>query len=347
METPTARPGSAKARRITDTTGKIALRAAILLLALWCFGALYFDGPFPGKGNLIIAVAWLVATAVLTFRTRSALVRGLVCAACLAAVIVPWLFKRASHDRDWVAEHARIPGAAVEGDAVTFTDFRNFDYAADGTVTERWETRTFHLSNLRGIDFFLSGWGSEWVAHPIFSFDFGDEGRVVFSIEARREKDEIYTALGGLYKRFELIYLVGSESDLIRLRTNLREDENTRLFRLSIGPQKSRERFLEYVESIRSLEREPRFYNTIASNCTTALRAQIETADQGDFDWRLIANGKLDEMLRERNLLAAGNLPLAELRTRGEIDAKAQAAHEDPAFSSRIRDGVPGFTGQP
>jgi len=43
---------------------------------------------------------------------------------------------RPSNDRKWDVDYARTPSAAVEGDLVTFTNFRDFDYTHDGKVAE-------------------------------------------------------------------------------------------------------------------------------------------------------------------------------------------------------------------
>src|SRR5690606_32012294 len=104
-------------------------------------------------------------------------------------------------------EYARQPVAEVAGDLVTIENIRDFRYAADGTPIARWVTRTYDLRNLRGVDFFLTHWGSEFIAHPIFSFDFGVDGYLAFSVETRREQGEVFTTLGGLFKLYELTYL--------------------------------------------------------------------------------------------------------------------------------------------
>ena len=343
METPSSpardRSGAVKVLRFI---GRNLLRLLMLFPALWCFGAIYFDGPFPGSGNLILGIVWVALTVFLLFRARSKRDRWLSFAAGLALVIVPWSLKGPRNDRDWSPEYARTANATVEGDAVTFTNFRNFDYKLDGTVIERWETRTVHLSKLRGIDFFLNYWGSPLIAHPIFSFDFGDEGQVAFSIETRREKGESYTALGGLYKLYELTYLVGDERDFVRVRTNIRQGEDAYLFRLAAPPENARERFLEYVAQIQKLAAKPRFYNVLTANCTTAIRSQVHMKKAVLPDHRLIVNGKLDELFADHGLFAV-DLPLAELKQRGHVDERAMPAQDDPAFSKIIRAGVPGF----
>jgi hypothetical protein len=61
------------------------------------------------------------------------------------------------------------------------------------------------------------------------------------------------------------------------------------------------------------------------------------------WDWRILVNGKGDELLYERHLIATGGLPFAELKQRSHINERARAADQDPEFSRLIREGVPGF----
>jgi hypothetical protein len=315
-----------------------------VLCSLWALGAIRFDAPLGREaGNLVLAGLWLVVVIVLLAVVKGVRNRSLAWAACFLAVLLPWLAVRPSHDRDWQAVWAKTGWVEVEGDLVAFHNFRNFDYALDGTVTERWETRTVRLSNLQGLDCFLVAFGGEWLAHPILSFDFGPDGRVAFSIETRREVGESYSEFGGLYKMFELAYMFGDERDFVRVRTNLR-DEPIYLYRGHFPQERVRGMFLESVAAANDLRDRPRFYNVLAANCTTSLRAQTPAENRNPFDIRLLLNGKLDELVYERGGLRTDGLPFAELRRRAFINAAARAAHDDPAFSERIREGRPGFS---
>jgi hypothetical protein len=58
------------------------------------------------------------------------------------------------------------------------------------------------------------------------------------------------------------------------------------------------------------------------------------------FDWRVVVNDRADQMLYESGALHT-RMPFAQLRAACFIDPKARAADHDPAFSERIREGVP------
>jgi hypothetical protein len=255
---------------------------------------------------------------------------------------VPWLAIRPRQDRDWQTNWAKTGWVERSGDALTFHNFRNFDYTPDGEVTERWETRTVHLSNLRALDVFLDKFGGELIAHPIVSFDFGPDGFVALSVETRREKGEAYSEFGGLYKMFELQYVFGDERDLVRVRTNVRK-EPVYLYRVKISPERLRQRFHDCVKVLNELHDRPRFYNVLTANCTTSLRAQTPKGRRMPFDSRMLANGRLDELAYEWGSIETGGLPFPELQEQALINDLAQGAHDDPAFSTRIREGRAGL----
>ena len=199
-----------------------------------------------------------------------------------------------------------------------------------------------HLSNLKGVDYIHDAFGGDFIAHPILSFDFGPDGRIALSVETRREVGESFSKLGGFYKMFELQYLWGDERDLIRVRTNVR-DEPVYIYRSSLTPEETLFILLDSVRTLNLLKDRPRFYNVISANCTTSLLAQTPELRNIPIDISMLANGKFDELIYERGGFRGNGLPFAEMRERAFINPVAQAAHDDPDFSTRIREGRPGF----
>ena len=84
----------------------------------------------------------------------------------------------------------------------------------------------------------------------------------------------------------------------------------------------------------------PEWYNAFTHNCTTAIRQHRKSLGTAQaFDWRILANGRLDELMYERGAIDQ-SLPLAELRERTDVTERAKAAGDAPDFSQRIRDGT-------
>ena len=92
------------------------------------------------------------------------------------------------------------------------------------------------------------------------------------------------------------------------MRTNFRKGEDVYLFRINSTPERERARFLEYITQLNQLYAKPRWYNVLTTNCTTSIRSQRAAADRAPWDWRMLANGKADEMLYERGALDRSDL---------------------------------------
>lgn len=307
--------------------------------ALWAFGALWFDFPQPGLRRAAAAVFGLAVVLVVGL-VRPGWRAKLAVAVAVILVMVWWLSLQPRQYRDWKPEVALTPHATIEGDVVTFRNVRNFAYRTELDFTPHYDVRRLDLRNLRGLDVFITYWGSPYMAHPILSYDFGSDGHICFSIETRPERGEAYSALGGLYRRFELACVVADERDVIRVRSNYRKGEEVFLYRLQ-APY-VRDSFLEYVRTVNELHETPRWYNAVTNNCTTAIRHQRAATERAPWDWRMLVNGYADELLYERGSLDQ-SLPFAELKRRSRINGRANAANDAPDFSARIRAGLPGM----
>src|SRR5712675_2928221 len=266
---------------------------AAALCAAWAFGALYFDFP---KAGAFAAISFVIALCAIVIFFRGKLLKlGIVFAAC-ALVAAWWLTLKPSNDRAWQPDVAQTAWAEINGDEITIHNVRNCDYRTATDFTPHWETRTVRLSQITGIDLAINYWGSPWIAHPIVSFQFADAPPLCFSIETRKRVGQTYSTIGGLYRQYTLIYVVSDERDVIRLRTNYR-NEDIYLYHLTVAPDRARERFLEYVHSLNALRTQPRWYNAITTNCTTSIRSQHPSKERIPWDWRILLNGKGDELL--------------------------------------------------
>jgi hypothetical protein len=263
--------------------------------------------------------------------------------ACATPVFFWWLTLTPYNERRWQPDMEKTPWAEISGDGVTLHNFRNAERRSAGDFTPRWETRTFSLSALRHLDFYMVYWDSPHICHTMMTFDFGAEGRVCASIEARREWDESYSPLAGAFRQYELLYVLGDERDLVRSRTPLNDTDKVYLFRIAATPDIVRSIFLDYLKSCDALHDQAAWYHSLTDNCSTLIRKHVNTAHpDAPWDWRVLANGHLDERLYEQGHLDR-SLPLPELKTRSLINPAARAAGDAPDFSDRIRAGLPGF----
>ena len=314
----------------------IAWIAAVVCVA-WAFGALYFDFPTARTFTSILFVLVLI-TAIIFVRGK--LLKLAIVFGAVALVALWWLTLKPGNDRAWQPDVAQTAWAQINGDEVTVHNVRNCDYRTETDFTPRWETRTVRLSQISGMDVAINYWGSPWISHPIVSFLFANALPLCFSIETRKAIGQKYSALDGLYRQYTLIYVVADERDSIRLRTNYRR-EDVYLYRTLASPAQARERFLEYIKATNALRDHPRWYNEVTTNCTTSIRTQRAVKLRAPWDWRMLINGKADELLYERHAIATGGLPFSELKQRSLINERARAADKDPDFSRLIREDLP------
>jgi hypothetical protein len=260
---------------------------------------------------------------------------------CVFGVILSWwLSLSPSNERDWQPDVRILPWAEIGTDHVTIHNIRDCLYLTETDYTVRHYSKTLNLADLRGVDLFMVYWGSPYIAHTMLSFDFGDGRPVCFSIEARKSVDESYSAVRGFFRQFELTYVVGDERDLVRLRTNFR-NEDVYLYHLAFNYDVARAVFLEYLQRINQLHATPEWYNALLANCTTDIRrlARLHTHD-ARMDWRLIVNGFADAMAYDRGMLYTG-LPFADLKAMSRVNDQARAVQDVDDFSRRIREHLP------
>ncbi len=308
--------------------------AALLALA-WGAMALSIDGPGWIAGDAFV----LAELGLLWPARRSWLARG-ACAALFLAVLGWWLALEPSNDRKWLPEVAHLPVSRVEGGHLVFSNVRNFEYRSDTDVTPHWEERSYDLAGLLGVDLFLCDWGAAGIVHTILSWEFADGQHLAISIETRKEEGEAYSAVKGFFRRYELYYAVADERDVIGVRAQLR-GERLRLYRLAVAPDVARALLLSYAARIDRLLDEPAWYNALSANCTTTIR--LHTQELGvarPWDWRLLANGHIDELLYERGAIDTA-LPFAELRAKSDVTQAAIENGGAPDFAERIRSGLP------
>jgi hypothetical protein len=314
----------------------------LLIGVAWAFGALWFDFPFAALRRPLAAAFGLGAIGALAFvRPRW---RAQVAVAGAIALVAVWeLTIPPSNTRDWQPQVAEAPYVEIDGDRSVIHNFRNFDYFSETDFLPRWETKTVHLSNLRTVDFFTNFWGPKLICHTFVSFDFGPEGYVCISIETRTAKGQGYSPIAGLYRQYELYYVIGDERDIVRLRTNFRLEAVYLYHLIPATPKRSRALFLDYVKTANELRDRPQWYNELFSNCTTNVRLHIKDIGSArPWDWQILVNGFIAERAYQLGAIDT-SLPFAELRRLSYIDDRARAADDDPTFSSLIRKGLPGI----
>lgn len=249
--------------------------------------------------------------------------------------------RRPRLDRDWASDHARPARVLMAEGVARIQELRDFRHTAPTAYTERYLDLEIALDEVVGVWMILAPFARPRfrpLAHAFVSFECVGGRFVAISVEARREADEPYSLVGGLLRRFEITYVVGTERDLIGLRA-LRGDE-LYLYRSRAGPERARALFVDMLERAEHVRVEPEFYHTLLNNCATNLRTHLNRVvdDPLPWGWGVLFPGLLDRFAHGHGLLD-DQRPLRELRRSNRIDAWARQAMESPDedFSEAIR----------
>ncbi|MCC2630637.1 MAG: rane protein [Candidatus Paceibacter sp.] len=244
-----------------------------------------------------------------------------------------------SNDRDWSPDQAILPYADIKGDTITIHNIRNYTYRSTTDYTPGYYDATYNLKDLEKMYFIdepFSGFAG--AAHTFLSFEFKGDKFLSISTEIRKEKGEKFSAIKGLFKQFELMYVVGDERDLIKLRTNYRKDD-VYLYPLTSSPEKAQAVFVHMLNRINNLQTEPEFYNTLINNCTNNIARHANEITPGKVPWSytFIFPKNADKHAFKLGLIDTTETNFEKVRQLHLITPVAQANGDSADFSLKIR----------
>jgi hypothetical protein len=249
-----------------------------------------------------------------------------------------FILKQPSNHRDWAPDQAVLPWVEIAGEHVTIHNIRNCAYRTAHDYDVAHYDRTFDLTRLRSVDYIVEPFAS-WrgPAHTFVSFGFDGPEYVAVSIEIRKVRGQSFSAWRGLFRAYEIMYVIGDERDLVKLRTNYRRDE-VYLYPLRASPDGARRLFLDLIDKANRLRRHPEFYNTLTNNCTLGLMRHINKVVKRHipFSFRLVFPGYSDRLAYDLGWIDT-DLSFEEARRRFHINERAMKYADDAAFSQRIR----------
>lgn len=311
-----------------------------LISLLWSCAAIGYDAPLSPGLKIAVQGLLISATLVSLFRIRPLARASILPLTLTAMVLIWWLRIEPSNDRDWAPEYANLPSVEIDGEIVTIHNLRCFRYRSPTDFEQKWETRTYDLKKLIGIDLVFSHWGSPYIAHTIMSWQFTDSKPLAISIETRREKGETYSSTRGFFRQYELYYVVADETDVLKLRTNYR-GEQVYLYRLRANPRLARKILMDYFHTINRLNSKPGWYNAFTQNCTTTIHHHVKSvAENRPWTWKLLVNGYLPQLGHQRGSMN-NSLPFEEIQKRSLVSGKALSLSEGDDYSTGIRKNLP------
>lgn len=318
----------------------------LIISSLWVSGAFWFQLPLAGVIKLIVIVlwwllsitvlslvkpVWFLHTAIARLHQRFNLSQttryGSVLVYCLSlvAVMTWWHHLMPEQNRNWAPDVAHLLKVEQQGTQVTLHNVRNFDWHTETQFTPHWETRQYDISQLSSLDVITSYWMGPQLAHVLVSFGFSNGQYLTFSVETRREQHEQFSTLGGFFKMYELSLIAADERDIIYTRTNVR-GEKVYLYRVNVSKPTIQRLFNAYLNEARQLAQQPRFYNSLTSNCTTIVFHMAKIINPALLtDYRIVLSGYLPQYIYDNKGLDQ-SVPFQTLQQKALINPYGTSA---------------------
>ncbi len=251
--------------------------------------------------------------------------------------------RKPTNIRDWEVGMGKFPEIQISGDGknITIKNLRNYNYSKEGIISQDYLEKTYNLDNLEKVWFLIEPF-SFWdgIAHTYFIFDFTDQEPIAFSVEARRVKGSKYNAFAGIFNQYELIYTWGTEHDFTGRRI-YKDNGNVYMYPLKVNKDFAQKLFLESAKSTEELRNNPRFYNTITSNCTNNLAKIANEVKPGSipFHYALYFPGYSPKLLYNLGYFDS-NLSFDELKEKSYISNIVNKIYNDPNFTQELRENL-------
>ncbi len=240
--------------------------------------------------------------------------------------------------RNWRPDLAVLPVADINGDRIKLYHIRDCIYRTEEDYDLRYFDREFAISDVRTVDFIVVPFqNTPALAHTMLSFGLANGEHYVVSVEGRLEQGEQYSTIGGALNGYELMVVIGTERDLILLRTEVRKVD-VYLYPTRVPPEQVQKLFLAMLGRANELARQPEFYDLLTNNCTTNIVDHVNGLKPGSIpnDIRVLLPGHSDRLAYDLGLLAVQG-PFEQIKAASRINLAAHLNYDAEDFSARIR----------
>ncbi len=244
-----------------------------------------------------------------------------------------------SLNRNWAPELSVLPRAAITADNATVRGVRDFRWRSETDWEPAYDVRSYDLRTVDSVWFMVEPFSRlPGPAHALLSFGFSDGRYLAISAEIRKIHGETFSPFKGLWRNYELVYIVGDEADLLGLRANHRRHE-VFLYPIRAAPEAARAMLVDMLARANALGERPEFYNSLTNTCLSNIIGHLRRIAPSlapAWDWRILLPAYSDRLAYDRGLIAT-DLPFAEARRRFQINDRAAGRDRDPDFSRLIR----------
>jgi len=317
---------------------------SVLVFFVWTAGAIYYFSFLPKLIAVTLAIIYLLGGIYLFWKLKPKRKWLKIAAFSIVAMYLVGWIQQPSSDRDWDKDQAKSPLIVFDGNRVSIQDFRNNHYRSESDFDARFETFDFELDQITGVWFVVQRFIElEAIAHTFVTFEVqtGDGPKFFsVSIEIRREKGEVYSPIQGMYRAYELIYVIGDERDLIGVRTVMRPNDRIFMYPANATAEQAQGLFVEIANRANKLIERPEFYNSFLNNCNNNIVHHAYKLTPEPVNWldpRVAIPGYTDRFALSKQLIGEPGQSFDELSSQCRIDELARAEGITDDFSLAIR----------
>lgn len=247
---------------------------------------------------------------------------------------------RRKTNTDWQAPFAKRAEISVQDNLYHIQGLRDFRYASPTqSKAIHYRHNTYNINQLKRCWLGISHFGHFGLAHVFVSFEFeqptSEPEYLVFSVEARLRHSQQYNPIVGLFRQYERIIVIGTEADVIGLRSFNRQ-EKVFLYPMQLSEMTVKHFFEGLIKEACDQKQQPFFYNTLLHNCATSLLQHDPQYSVWKhlLDFRVLLPGYGDQFAQQKHWIDTSQ-PLSVLQERSRIPASIHPDHTE--FSRLIR----------
>lgn len=258
----------------------------------------------------------------------------------LAAILIfasAILSKKPRNDRNWKEPLALAASfKPLSADRYKLHNLRTYEFGPGDTRAPGWGEAELDAGSLTEMWFFVEPFPANALfAHSFLTFVFNDGDNapqaVSVSIEARMEKGESYSPIKGALRTYELLYVWSTEKDILT-RIGVSLDHTLYAYKIDLEPDQMRQLFQYFVRRTNDLHKQPRFYNTLHSNCTNELAKAVNEAFPNALPWHRswVMTGRSAAWLHRLGFIEGAEQTFSNLTKQSDIRSLVKAHADAP-----------------
>ena len=247
-------------------------------------------------------------------------------------------------NRPWKKTHQTLASSVIENEEIKISNIRDFRYPSkdESNPEIRFINKNFPISSIKDSWLSCITFRPRF-AHLITSFGLSDGTYIAISVEIRYKENDPYVLWKTFTPHYWLSYIIATEEDVIRLRTNVRKNELVYMYRLALSPEESQNLFLDMIKRAEKVNHNsPERFNSAYNSCTSNTISHISHASKRKLPFHLshYFTSSLDKHLAKERFFEIENALNEESREKHFINQVAKNIPvEEKDFSTRIRAG--------